>query len=293
MTVSPEIRGVVLEMGSDQPGIEAEVTLGEAPCGRDVLLTGFPPAARRLLFALKTPQGDTTGGAAVRFSIGDENIEVTAPFERPMALDGSIVAADGAKLPDVSSVTLRLGPASHMMVMDLSAPVKADAGGKFRLQALPIEAQSLTVAGVGAGYYVKEIRYNGFPVPADNIPVNSSAQTQTLTVVLDDKPAVITGTVVDGGQPVSRPVVIFAKWPLPSGGVSQPPARGTGDDKGRFQFGGLAPGEYRVVAVTNQGLSATGALYLDMIQRALSAAPRIEVGASASVNLTIEVVELR
>ena len=107
-------------------------SLADAPCGRDLLVTGFPSGAYRLMFGLKTAQGETTGGAAVPFAIAGENLEFAASLERPVTVKGAVVAADGAKLPDLSPIVVRLSPASNMVIMNLAAPVKADAAGKFR-----------------------------------------------------------------------------------------------------------------------------------------------------------------
>jgi hypothetical protein len=70
----------------------------------------------------------------------------------------------------------------------------------------------------------------------------------------------------------------------------EPTATATGDEKGRFQFGGLAPGEYRLIALPPQRLQDPDVY--DKIWRALAAAPKIEVGANAVHTVTIEVTDL-
>ena len=59
------------------------------------------------------------------------------------------------------------------------------------------------------------------------------------------KPAALTGSVVDHDRPVDRPFVVLARWPLAL--RSTPGAMG--DEDGKFQFAGLAPGLYRIVAI--------------------------------------------
>ena len=66
-------------------------------------------------------------------------------------------------------------------------------------------------------------------------------------------------------------------------------AAGRGDDAGRFRIGGLAPGEYRVIALRSIDPSTSNAA----VERALSAAKKIEVGPSGLQNVTLEVTDLR
>jgi hypothetical protein len=62
-----------------------------------------------------------------------------------------------------------------------------------------------------------------------------------------------------------------------------------GDDAGRFRLAGLAPGEYRVVALRSLDPSTNNAA----LERALSAAKKIEVGPNGIQNVTLEVTDVR
>jgi len=63
-----------------------------------------------------------------------------------------------------------------------------------------------------------------------------------------------------------------------------------GDEAGKFQLTGLAPGEYRVIALRtlrrdmNSGTAA--------LERALAAGQKVEVGQNGLQNVTLEVTEL-
>ena len=120
-----------------------------------------------------------------------------------------------------------------------SVPVTPDAEGKFNLVNLSSGKRKLELIGLDTSYYVKEVRYSG-AVASDNIFTFSGGG--ALEIVLDDKPAVVSGIVSDGNHPVSEPYVLLSRWPAP-------PTKITGGEDGRFQFAGLAPGEYRIVAV--------------------------------------------
>ena len=62
------------------------------------------------------------------------------------------------------------------------------------------------------------------------------------------------------------------------------------DEEGRFSMGGLAPGEYRVIALTREAYLAADP---ETVRRALAASPKIDVGASAVHTVTLELTELR
>ena len=99
------------------------------------------------------------------------------------------------------------------------------------------------------------------------------------------------GVVTERDNPVPNPYLILAKWPLPGGDSPYYPQRIAGDEKGRFQFTGLAPGEYRIVAVRSRQEDddrEPGAL-----ERALAVARKIELGPSGSEDVTIPVGTLK
>jgi hypothetical protein len=270
---------------------EEHVGLARVPCRDDLLVTGFAPGAYRLIFGLRRAQAEPES-ASVPFVVHDQNLEIIASLEHPVSIDGAFVAAEGSRLPDLSTVTVSWDPFGGRL-NTLSGPVKPDTSGKFQFPTFLSESRRLMVYRLGAGGYVKEIRYNGNPVKGDLIPLDNGAMTQSLTIVLDDKPAAIAGEVVKGDKPVSQAVVILAKWPPPDSERFLPTdfAHARSDEKGKFQFGGLAPGEYRIVAATMQTMLENPPI--ETIRRALAASPKIEVGARAFQTVEVELNELR
>ena len=265
--------------------------LGGTSCRRDLLVAGFPPGEYRLLLGLNRAAGDPES-ASVPFSIKDKNVEVLAGFETPATVDGAFVPFEGSRLPDLSTVNVSWEPGRG--ILNTSAPpVKPDDKGVFQIPTFLSEPRRLQIRSLGAGAYVKEIRYNGAVVAGDFVPLNKGALSQSLTIVLDDKPAALTGTVLKAGKAVAEAVAVVARWPLPDdGGQLQTDmlfAR-TGSD-GNFQLGGLAPGEYRAIGATVEAFINTSGL--ESVRRALAAAPKLELGPRAVRNLTLEAVDLR
>jgi hypothetical protein len=168
-------------------------------------------------------------------------------------------------------------------------PVLPTPDGKFRIEGVRPVEQTVSIFGLGAGNYVKEIRYNGATVSGDIVALQGGAMTHKLTIVIDDKPGAITGTVMSGDKPVSRPVVMGRKWPPQNPSSPSGMAGARGDEAGQFRISGLVPGEYHLIAVRSLDLTTNQAA----LERALAAAKKIEVGPGNVLNVTLEVTELR
>jgi hypothetical protein len=223
--------------------------------------------------------------------IVDKNLEITAPLTPGVAVDGVLSAAEGAKLPDLTKVSVSLSSVDFVAFTLGPSQASPAPDGKFRIESVRLVDQIVNVSGLGAGNYVKEIRYNGAKVGADIITLESGDATRTLTIVIDDKPGAIAGTVMSGDKPVSQAYVMARKWPPPDGPRLSRWGSGSarGDDAGRFRIGGLAPGEYRVIALRSLDLSTSNAA----VERALAAGKKIEVGPNGVQNITLEVTEPR
>ena len=118
-------------------------------------------------------------------------------------MPGLFVAAEGSRLPDLSAVTVSWERGGGKLDL-FSGPARPDAGGKFQVLTFLGESRRLIVSRLGAAAYVKEILYNGAPVKDGLVPLDGIAMDHSLTIMLDDKPAVIAGVVMNDDRPVSR-----------------------------------------------------------------------------------------
>ncbi|MEN6536878.1 MAG: carboxypeptidase-like regulatory domain-containing protein [Bryobacteraceae bacterium] len=255
----------------------------DVPCGKDFLISGFSPGSHRLIFYTNTRPA-TLRTASVPFSITDKNVTVTVPLAYGVTVDARFVAADGAQPPDFTRLALFLNGLDCLSSPDHKVPAGAD--GRLRVTNVPFGRHEAIISGVGTDRYVKEILYNGTPRPDNVISVGDDAGGRSLTIVIDDKPATVNGIVTEGGTPVSEPFVTITKWPILAEWLDGAITKVRGDDKGRFSFNGLAPGEYRVVAFA----SSTQYAEYDQatLRRIIETSQKLELGPRALKNLTLE-----
>jgi Carboxypeptidase regulatory-like domain len=263
--------------------------LAQAPCGKDMLVSGFSPGNYRLLLSIDDRTRENRGTASVAFSIINENLEITAPLTPGVTVDGAFVPAEGAKPPDFAKLKISLNSVDHVGFPDEPMNVPADAEGKVRLEYVRPLGHRVFLSGLGPGSYVKEMRYNGIPLSGDIVPLDIAASAHSLIIVIDDKPGTILGAVTSGDKPVPHAFVIARKWP-PNGAQNMSDwARSRGDDTGNFQMTGLAPGEYRIIALRSVMPDMTFA----MLEQALAAGKKVEIGPGGLQNMKLELTEFR
>ena len=212
--------------------------VGQVPCSASFIIRGMPPGS----YGLEV--GGAGGRASADLTIGKANIALSVPLERGVTIEGKVTALGSTPL-DVTQIRLLLKPVNWAV---LNAPVTADAGGHFRLERVMLRDYLLLDQGIPPSHCLRSIHYNGTRLEGNRLSLNSYALAHKLELVVDDQPASVVGTVRAGTKQVSRPWVVLSRWPVGndvfSGAMSI-----AGDDEGRFSFLGLAPGEYRMVAV--------------------------------------------
>jgi hypothetical protein len=264
--------------------------VGTAPCGGEFLLRGFSPGSYRLEGAVENRKRAEREKGSVPLQIVDKNIVVSLSLGRGVDVDGRVVLAEGSSSPELRKIQVYLDTPRRLSFLDDEAnPV--DSAGRFRIVNAAIGDQWLAFQGLPKPYYVKEVRYNGHVITGSVLPTDGSAPSHSLTITVDDKSGIVSGAVTDRDKPVSEPHVVMARWPLGELDQYTPLLTLTGDEKGRFQFAGLAPGEYRVLAVAlpmKSELEKPGVL-----ERLLAAAPKVDVGPRGLLNLTLPLTGLR
>ena len=153
----------------------------------------------------------------------------------------------------MSEIGLRLENESSARSLQELSPVHPDKNGNFHFSKVRIQEQDVELSGVPAGLYAAAIRYNGAAVRDAAIAIDPYAAAHFLEIALDNMPAAATGTVRDRDRPVVGATVILSRWPSDPKRIWANSRIAT-NDLGQFQFAGLAPGEYRLIAVLPEDL---------------------------------------
>lgn len=262
---------------------DAERLQGSVPCGPGFLITNVSPGS----YSLQVTSGPlaTRAITTTPVEIRDRNVTVTAALENGIEIDARLVVADGVELPPMNQITAWVVPVEQPGAVN--TPQTPDGQGRFRVSNLPGGRASVSVIRAPDGFYLREIRYNGEIQPASVFAVELGAPTQSLELVLDNKPGGITGVVEDNDNPVNMPCVVVAKWPYSREmSYSQ---RIFGGTDGKFKTPGLSPGEYRIVAVSDENkdkLSDPAVL-----ERLLPSAEKVTLDRGASQDVRLKLTD--
>lgn len=228
-------------------GVPTNLPYDPIPCGKEFLVRKLKPGS--YWFTLRD-WGTSNKWSVADVEISRENVEVSLAVTSTATVNGRITAAEGSTLPMFQGVWVMMRARMGPLIAWASMVASPNSEGKFVLKNLPWIPHDVTVQGLYGKYYVKEIRYDGAVMADGLVRLTQGTSAQNLEIVLDDQPATITGTVRDGDKPVSKPFVLVVKWPFMEGDPLLNSEHLAGDDQGRFQVSGLAPGEYRVIALT-------------------------------------------
>jgi hypothetical protein len=157
----------------------------------------------------------------------------------------------------------------------------------------PSPSPSLVVAGVEPGtydvkvvvyrhsaYYLESATWGSTDLLHDPLALNSSGAVPPIDVVVREGAATLSGSVVSGDQPTSAVVVVFPPDDRRTPQVSY--ARADGE----FQLSNLAPGTYRVIALSN--LTGLDLQDLDGLRSLSPKAREITLASSQTSSLRLE-----
>ncbi len=269
-TVCPESGALTLNLRSlSNPWLGTSV--GEVGCGSTSIIRGLPSGLYRLEVMNPTTR------ASVEITIADKNASLTVPLDRGVTVTGKFTPT----LPDPSPLNLYFRPLTWVTV---NRPPKIDAEGRFRAENIAIRDYQLLL-NLPPSHYLAKLLYNGAPADPNHLSLNSYAPSHALELILDSHPAALEGSVTQSNQPIAAPWVVLSPWPLPVDLYRS--LRATdGTPEGRFQFTGLAPGEYRAIAVLPELRQDLERPYV--LEQLLRAAPKITLTPSQSQSIELK-----
>lgn len=244
ITVLASVRALTTRVPATNPNVRPGAMVYVMDNGK------FEGAASSGFYQIRATQGPLSG--RVVFEAGNQDVNVTIPLHSPSSVSGRLQIEGGANTA-IDLTKLQVGIRTPPFRV-LSSPVAAD--GQFRIDGVidgdyQVNLLPLVPAPVPPGIenaYVKSIRVSGADSLNSPIRVDGAQAISGVEIVLGPVGASIDGRVVNARQDVvDRATVVL----LPQG---PPPFREdryrtlTTDKSGQFQFRGLPPGEYRLLA---------------------------------------------
>jgi len=252
----------------------------DVPCNGEFLITRLQPGTYWFEFRTGKRKLPEIERASVKVEIVDKNVEAKAILSRGIDIAGRFTVAEGSSKPDWKTVKLMTSPFGEVPFMS-EIPEPPDGEGRFRLVNHAAREYRFNVNGLPNGYYIKEIRYNGISQPSGWLTLSEGAMSQTIEVVVDDKPAAVTGKVKDG----DGTQVVLVSWPPNKLDYRSSTRTVAADADGKFQITNLAPGEYRVFAMRGDRDKLEEPYVMD---RALAAAKKVTVEAGSGATVELE-----
>ena len=252
---------------------------GDVECGKPVLFRLLPSGDYRVSARSKT---GAKVQADVPVRIVNENVTVAISPVRGLDIQGRIIAAEQSRIDSLEKIRVAVSSFRGPSFGDQVSGTDAAAGGRFRLENHWSGTKRVFINGLPDGAFIKQIRYRGVRL---NGNIFDAAGDGELEIEIDDRAALVTGSVRTNDRPVGRAHVALVRWPLEPRDLFGSVKQADADDDGKFQFGLLPAGEYRVLALPpdqRERIEEPGVL-----QRLLPRAERIvlERGGSQSVTL--------
>jgi hypothetical protein len=260
--------------------------VGSAPCGRSVIIRGFAPGPYQL-----EAGGENSKRGTVQFVVTNQPVALSVTMSRGIEVQGKVLVGGANAAPprspaaDLRGMRVLIGPLCRSVQNEAGTP---DKSGDFVIHNVASREYELTVSGIPATYYLKEARYNDHSVSGGTFVVSESNQVQRLELVLGDAPATVAGLVTGSdGNPASQVYVALVKWPVVGRELFASVSGRQTDERGRYEFTGLAPGEYRLLAVLADDKAKLERPY--MMERLLRNAEKLSLGEGQHRNAVLKV----
>jgi len=243
-TVLASVRSLTMRVPATNPNVRPGAMVYVMDNGK------FEGAASSGFYQIRATQAPLSG--RIVFEAANQDVNVTIPLHPPSSVSGRL-QIEGRPNTGIDLTKLQVGIRTPPSTV-FASPVAAD--GQFRIDSVidgdyQISVLPLTPAQMPAGLenaYVKSIRVNNVDSLNSPIRIDGAQTISGMEIVLGAVGGSVDGRVVNAKQEVmDRATVVL----LPLG---PPPFREdrygmmTTDKSGVFQFRGLPPGEYRLLA---------------------------------------------
>jgi len=223
------------------------IARGTVPSGEDSEICGVTPGQYWLEATTWNPDTNKTNGyirTQVVVSNRDVDVETLSPtpgvdVQGKVSVTGE---SNDDSAPGNLSITLRRRGRPILYGEDLNALVRPD--GAFTIRNVFPDQYGLSVSGLPDGYYLREAKQQGIDVTHGPVQPGNGE----LFISLNSGAAVISGTTVDKeDHPLPDAMVALIREKAADGYAI---LTQQSDQGGAFKFGGVAPGDYQLLALT-------------------------------------------
>jgi hypothetical protein len=162
----------------------------------------------------------------------------------PVRINGRL-RVEGRPEANVSKIGIRLQPVEALLPQAIDMQV--DKESRFEAEAASREKHLLLLRNLPEDYYIRSIRVANQDATTAGVDLTYAPPLTEIDVVLGSNPGIVEGVVIAGSNVAARRVVTLVPDP-PEPNQPWRTQQATSDAFGRFRFGGLSPGSYRIHA---------------------------------------------
>ncbi len=220
----------------------------QVPCNIQYLITGVLPGRYELYAFFQGRRQDQRGVSKAQFEVIDRNLKTDLFLQRGPDVSGMIVAPSDSAKASLAGLKVSLSAIDGGPYAAYPA-VTAEDEGVFKLANVEMRDQQVRLDGLQGPFFIRQMLYNGEPLPDHILRLNPGAILQSLEIVISDKPAAVGGRARNRNERVAQAVVVLVRWSPGRDAefLFQHTTRTDGD--GNFRLGGLPTGDYRLFAV--------------------------------------------
>ena len=244
--------------------LSSESLTVNAGASGEFLLTRLVPGKYRVMVTAGQGGQRVTGSSAV--DLGREDVKNVVVAAGPGAVitgritfEGNLEGEKGPVSPHLARVSLRpeAGSVGHGVILGAIAD-----DGTFRIENVPEGLARLGISLGSGAYYVKSVSLNGQDVAEQPLKVGKGVRLDGAEVVISLAVAQVSGRVmVDASKQPGTPAPQVILFPEDSQTWRTAPRFikvGRVNEAGQFTIRGIAPGNYRMVAVRNLAEGSEG-----------------------------------
>ena len=283
------VKGALLTLWAPIPGSLRIVTGGEIHQDKPFRICGLAEGSYKLTVGTLNTAGGTTANASYPFSLNRHNEDLGKVTPSPGVPVIGRAFIDGAKPDDPfpSGIVVALDPADGLRFVNEQLETGISDNGTFEIANLLGGTKYwVSVYHLPPEYYIRTATFDSRDARLEPISPGSGQ----LQIYLAKDGATINGTVLlSDGKPLSDAEVVLAPASLP--GILSPGIlkSAESDQNGVFHFKGVAPGNYKLIAIAD--LLEGEVEDASLLKPLLSDGTDVSAAANGSTSFTLTAVE--